>query len=381
MQLSETQIQFIENDIAARGIAMESLQQELLDHICCILEQRNGEPFETAYASVIRSFYKKELKEIETETILLQNHKNYYAMKKGLIYSGIASALLLVAGIVFKFLYLPGASALIVSAIFIFCFAFIPLLSILRAKEKQTSREKSIVAFAGIAVFLLSLSFVFRVQHWMGAMIMFYLGIGILALLFLPLYLISGLKNPETKFNTLITSVLIVAGCGLWLTLVASPAGMRKQDAKITHAFLRNEFILQNEKRTTPAMRSNDATIVAGRRIYNDCELFKSLIFEIETGSKNLESNKVVMEDKWLQSYLYDHPTVDKQFQLLKSEIEGYNNRLASQGTGLFQVLPVTASILAGEERVFGAMNDILQVQMILLQNERDFSASVHPGT
>jgi hypothetical protein len=36
--LSEQQIDFILNDIKSRGVVMEDLQLNLLDHVCCIVE-------------------------------------------------------------------------------------------------------------------------------------------------------------------------------------------------------------------------------------------------------------------------------------------------------------------------------------------------------
>jgi len=39
-RISDTQIDFILNDIRARGVEMESLQQNLLDHICYIIKTR-----------------------------------------------------------------------------------------------------------------------------------------------------------------------------------------------------------------------------------------------------------------------------------------------------------------------------------------------------
>src|ERR1041384_6976952 len=100
-RFTEEQINYIRADIERRGIAMERLQEDLLDHICCIIEQRmeEGTNFETFYASVIKTFYKTELKEIETETIILLNNKNYYAMKKAMLISGILSAVILSLGI------------------------------------------------------------------------------------------------------------------------------------------------------------------------------------------------------------------------------------------------------------------------------------------
>src|SRR5579872_6018085 len=125
--ISNQQIDFILNDISARGVTMESLQQDILDHVCCIIEQNleeNGD-FEGLYFKTIQTFYKHELKEIEEETISLLTNKHFYTMKKVMIYSGVSSAVLLSMGIVFKFLSWPGARVGIVLGIGILTLVFL----------------------------------------------------------------------------------------------------------------------------------------------------------------------------------------------------------------------------------------------------------------
>lgn len=92
-RVSDEQIEFILNDIKQRGVEMEDLQLNLLDHICCILEQelKEEKDFETTYQKVIKQFFKHELWEIEEETILLLKYKNYYKMKRFLYILLIAS--------------------------------------------------------------------------------------------------------------------------------------------------------------------------------------------------------------------------------------------------------------------------------------------------
>jgi hypothetical protein len=76
-RLSDQQTDFILDDIRAHGIKTESLQQNLLDHICIIIEQgleENGN-FEQFYPAVMRTFYKQELRELEEEAFFLLEHK------------------------------------------------------------------------------------------------------------------------------------------------------------------------------------------------------------------------------------------------------------------------------------------------------------------
>ena len=102
--LSEQQVSFILNDIRRNGIELEELQLNLLDHICCIVENemRSDQNFEEFYRSIIPRFFKRELREIQEETDLLLTFKNYYTMKKVMIISGTISAIAVVFGSIFK---------------------------------------------------------------------------------------------------------------------------------------------------------------------------------------------------------------------------------------------------------------------------------------
>lgn len=381
--LSEEQINFIRADIKKRGIEMESLQEDLLDHICCMIEERleeNGD-FEKFYSSIIKTFYKNELSEIETETINLLTNKNYYTMKKAMIFSGITSAVVLSLGIILKFFHAPGSAPCIILGIFIFSIIFLPLMSVLRIKEKEKTKDKLIIALGIIPAILLSTSFAFRTQHWPGAMIVLYLGIGILLLLFLPLYIVNGLRKPEAKVNTIVTSVLVIAGCGLWLTIVASPAGAKIQDAKNTAVFLRNEEILRTETKQVEqyikANSFNEASLELSKKIYNQCEELKSLIIEYETGFKTIDANRnVLINDNWLPGYMANQPEASLKLNELKKMVVQYNEVNTSRSDRGIQTIPVQSTVLdRSEERSIGALNGFIQIQMYVLQNERELVA------
>ncbi|MDX2172516.1 MAG: hypothetical protein SFY56_05305 [Bacteroidota bacterium] len=220
--LSDKQIDFILNDICARGVEMESLQQNLLDHICCIIEQNleaDGD-FESFYQKTIQTFYKDALWEIEEETLLLLTFKNYYAMKKTMITGGIFSATTMTIGLILKFLHMPGASLLILLGVVSLGFLFLPLMFILKAKEKQNKKDKLIVGLGTTFGILISFAVLFKIMHWPGANIMGLLSVGIMLLVFTPVYFFTGIRNPDTKVNTIVVTILLIMGCALFLTLV-----------------------------------------------------------------------------------------------------------------------------------------------------------------
>ena len=86
--LSDQQIDRILDDIRAHGITIESLQADLVDHICIIIEQEleAGGDFEQCYSRVIRGFYKKELREIEEEALLLVKYGRHWKLSRGVFF-------------------------------------------------------------------------------------------------------------------------------------------------------------------------------------------------------------------------------------------------------------------------------------------------------
>jgi hypothetical protein len=249
-QISDQQIDFILSDISARGVEMESLQQNLLDHICCIIEhdlEENGD-FENFYQRTMRTFYKDALWEIEEETLQLLIFKNYYTMKKIMIVSGTFSAAVMSIGIFFKFMHWPGASLLIILGIAISSLVFLPLLFTLRIKEKQKAKDKLILGIGILAGVLISFAILFKVMHWPGANVMGTLFVAIMVLVYIPVYFFSGIKNPESKMNTIVTTIIMIMGSGLFLTLVNTRPYVQDNANEITNQALQESYMKMSDQ-------------------------------------------------------------------------------------------------------------------------------------
>jgi hypothetical protein len=142
--LSDEQVDYILLDISAKGVKMPGLQQSLLDHICCLVEENleaDGD-FEQFYSNAICKFYTSELREIEIETKFLLTFKYYFKMKKAMIIFGCLSAATFIMGSLFKIMHWPGAAVLLVLATFGLCFVFLPLFCALKLKEVNAGRDK-----------------------------------------------------------------------------------------------------------------------------------------------------------------------------------------------------------------------------------------------
>ena len=84
--LTDEHVDYILADLHAHGIRLEGLRDNLLDHICILVEERldAGVEFEAAYAAVIPTFYRRELYELEEEALFLASlHGPHLLLSRG----------------------------------------------------------------------------------------------------------------------------------------------------------------------------------------------------------------------------------------------------------------------------------------------------------
>ncbi len=279
--LSEKQVQYIHDDLLRNGIEMDDLRMSLVDHICCVIEEEMTEDdrFEEFYARIIPRFYHRNLEEIQEETKLVLTFKNYYAMKNVMIRSGAFTAICFTAGILFKLMHWPGAAALQLASITVFSFLFLPILFLFKTKEVDLRSQKIIIGIATIFCFLFGISTLFKLMHWPYANVLWLSCLGILLFVFLPLFFFTGIRNAETKVNTIISSILILVAGGMLFALTALHNTKWADESQM----LSNRRVLQT--------LSFAEQLNAKRNSTGDSELMKkceSLSKQIETLKKKL---------------------------------------------------------------------------------------------
>lgn len=378
--LSEKQIDFILDDIRRNGVELEDLQSNLLDHICCIIEQEleeNGD-FEQFYFSTIKKFYKRDLREIEEETISLLTFKNYYVMKKTMLVSGVVAASFLTLGIILKFLHMPGASLGIVLGIGLISFVFLPLLFLLKIKEQKEAKNKVLIGLGTFAGILMTLGILFKIMFWPGANMMALTSLLILLFVFLPVYFFTGFRNPETKVNTVVSSILILTGCGLFLTLVRSPAGSKLMGIQMTKDYLINEKILENEKRLLMQSAASNSLVLQNNPEVNNlnqlCEDIKQKIVYFEVGTNTIgedfESKDIWLGDGRVDKYMKEDQGMQQKITALRDYVKNYNANYVAKAGG--KLMPLHSNVIDMYQlRSTEALNGIIQLQMCILQNER----------
>jgi hypothetical protein len=320
--LSEEQIDYILSDIRRNGVDMENLQLNLLDHICCIIEQelKENDDFEHFYHKTIKQFYKKELREIEEETINLLTFKNYYAMKKAMIWSGAFSAMAFIIGSLFKIMHWPGAAILLVLGITAFSLVFLPMVLMLKTKEAGTTRNKVVITVGILVGIMYCLSTMFLVQHWPGARIMWFSTLLLSFFVLIPIYFFTGIRKPETKMNVIVTTIIMLGVLGTQFTITAIRPPTDTQGKAYT--YLQSEELLHNAMAKYPA---TDQTTIS---IQKTCELLKQFILKQDIGMSpippNFEDAGITIRERHVNSIVGEGE--GKQLlQRLRNEVDKYN--------------------------------------------------------
>lgn len=187
-------------DVKNQEIIFPHLADELIDHICCDVENEmeKGLTFYEAYQKVRQRIGSRRLKEIQEETLYAVDTK-YRQMKTIMKFSGIAGTVLVGFAALFKIYHWPLAGAMLTIGTFILALIFMP--SALGVLWKETHSKKRIFLF--ISAFLAGFCFIsgtlFKVQHWPGSGIILMLAALFGIIFFVPALLADKLKDTEKK--------------------------------------------------------------------------------------------------------------------------------------------------------------------------------------
>lgn len=217
--LTDEQIDLIADDIRFRGVFSQSLQEDLLDHICCFIEEQDDErPFGEIYQQALDAFGQSGLQGVQDETLFLINQPYQNAMKKFAYITGAIASVSLLGGAFFKISHWPGANVMLLIGTLTLSMFFIPYFFYVNLKEQTEKKSKVIAAFGLLTALFLCAGALFKLLHWPGAMLMIG-GFGLFFLIFLPLYIFNGVRNPLTKVSSISNGFLFAAIGGFVMLL------------------------------------------------------------------------------------------------------------------------------------------------------------------
>lgn len=195
--INDEQIEFIEAAIAAGNVRSKELRDDLLDHMCCLveIEMKRGLSFDQAYQKAFLQTSPNGYGEIQNETLFLLNYNKIVNMKRLTFISGFVLSLAFVLGALFKIMHWPGANIMLFGGTFGLAFIFVPLLLVNRFKgEVHTVLSERMKWILGsVSIILLAVATIFKIMHLMGASALLTLaflvfGFGFLPFLFFRMY-------------------------------------------------------------------------------------------------------------------------------------------------------------------------------------------------
>ena len=164
--LADDQIKHIEERIAFASIKNKSLTIDLLDHICCMIEERLdlGWEYTKAEKEVFSQMGVLQIQAIEQETNILTQNK--IIMKKRTKIIGVVAIVLMVAGFTMKQLHLMGAGITWGVGVLTAVFGFALFLTIDRFSYEKSAQGKiiNIIGYLGASSFIAGLGL--KLLNW-----------------------------------------------------------------------------------------------------------------------------------------------------------------------------------------------------------------------
>ncbi len=301
VRISDEQVDFILHEIEARGVTMKDLQWNLLDHMCCIIENEMSETdnFDQFFQRLLPRFFNDNLREIQEETELLLTFKHFYAMKKTVNISGLLAAVLTLLGSVFKVMHWPGAGVAFVLGIAIFSLLFLPLMIALKFRDEGTKTDKFVLSFGFLVGIIASLGFLFKLMHWPGANILMLTGLVSFTFVYVPLYFFTRVRRPELRFNTTVNSVLMMACGGLLFAMYNLGYSTKVEESSRQAYRLLNEEVQKMDQPKVTSVNPRDVAALQKQVKQLDLEIgeLKSLII-MSSARMTKQEYEAITEDE-----------------------------------------------------------------------------------
>ncbi len=192
--LAGDQIKHIEERLALASLTNTSLSIDILDHLCCMIEERLdlGWEYPRAEKEVFNQMGVLQIQAIEQETNILTQNK--LIMKKRTKIIGLVALILMGTGFAMKMMHLQGAGVTWGVGVLTAVFGFALFLTIDRFRYEQSMIGKiaSIIGYIGSASFILGTGF--KLLRQPGSHYMIAIG-GVVLLIYFVLNNLSFRKN------------------------------------------------------------------------------------------------------------------------------------------------------------------------------------------
>lgn len=211
--LEDYRVEVINDIILDFGVSYRSLREDLVDHVCCLVETKmeSGQNFEQALLSSFDQFEQKEFGSLQETTLYLLTLKDR-KMKKTTGIIGIITSVLVIAGTLFKVNHMPGASIMLVLGVVGVALAVLPMLLKISLSTESSSLTKGTLWVGYLSGVVLCLATISKIMHWPSAEVLKVVGLVGLTFIFFPLYMIKSYQTSENRLLAISKSLLILSG-------------------------------------------------------------------------------------------------------------------------------------------------------------------------
>jgi hypothetical protein len=272
MELNEKQVEQVEQQLIVHGINMYELRQSLLDHVCCLIEEKleYGKAFSDAFEEAFNAFGDYGLLRIQNETEELLNQKEN-PMKQLTFISGIIAGALIAIGGTFKIFHWPGANILTLLGMITLIFVFLPSIFISKYKTEFNIAGKISQLAGMLSIALFILGGVFKFMHWPMATMLMYAGAASALLIYLPLLMYKNSLEKSTAARNKYVLVTFTLSIAMMIFL-----SLRSPSQKFSEGYISTNTAIEQMIAQIDAKRANsNLSNINAEHIANTDEVIK----------------------------------------------------------------------------------------------------------
>jgi len=134
-------------------------------------------------------------------------------MKNKIYYFGVAATLLTSGGGLCKIMHWPGANIMLFVGMVILAFVFLPLAFNSSFKAEPNKKLKALYILAAIILAFDFISMLSKIMHWPGANILVMISIPLPFVVLLPFYLLSNSNDKEINYGNFVAVMFFFVYC------------------------------------------------------------------------------------------------------------------------------------------------------------------------
>jgi hypothetical protein len=184
---------------------METLKDDVFDHLCCAIEQKlvEGKLFEIALQEAFYELAPNGLDEIQRKSFFLLKSPRIIFMKKIMYLTGLICAIAVSVGWLFATLNWPGGREIFNMGFLGFLWVFVPMLALdqHRVRMRKPTSETIKINSGAVSGFIVGLSLVFKLLHLQGADLVLIAGTLMFTFGFLPIFFFNLYKKTVKGAN------------------------------------------------------------------------------------------------------------------------------------------------------------------------------------